>query len=40
MEEPKKLCAGPMDMNNGGGLPEGVGGAGWRGAKDKKLRQL
>ena len=24
-----------MDMNNGGGLPEGVGGAGWRGAKGK-----
>lgn len=29
-----------MDMNNGGGLPEGVGDAGWRGAKEEKSAQL
>ena len=29
-----------MDMNNGGGLPEGMGGAGWSGAKVENLEQL
>ena len=28
------------DMNNGVGLPEGVEGAGWRGAKGEKLGGL
>ena len=38
MEYPQSLYTGPMDINNGGGLPEGIGGAGWRGTKGEKIR--
>ena len=40
MEELKNLHTWPMDMNEGGGLPEGVGGAGWKGANGEKSGQL
>ena len=36
MEQPKTLYTGPMGMNNGGGLSEGVGGAEWSGQRGKK----
>ena len=41
MEKPKNLQAWPMDMNNGGGIAEGVGNVEWSGGKkEKKSGQL
>ena len=36
MEKPKNLYVQPMDMNQGQGMLEGVGGAGWKGIKGRK----